>query len=194
MDTQICPGPQFLPFRLGSHSNHPPRHAFQAPTRRYGPDQLGVRQIHMKFSILLTFALLPTLLYGLDEPKNTVELFTDKIEVQQNGNGKDLIIEIREIFREKTFSEVVVIKESGASVPSTMFVVKGMYSIAKARNVKYFINLKEWKDNDGSYHYIIGFSNDNEKNPREQFLDLYDPSKDLKFMSVDQFSKLFEKN
>jgi hypothetical protein len=42
VDNRIPTGPQFLPFRLGSRSNHPPRHSFQAPTRRYGPDQLGV--------------------------------------------------------------------------------------------------------------------------------------------------------
>ncbi len=54
VDSRISTGPQFLPFRLVSRSNHPPRHSFQAPTRRYGPDQLGVRlNLQMKYWIYL---------------------------------------------------------------------------------------------------------------------------------------------
>jgi hypothetical protein len=42
LDDKIHSGPQFLPFRLSSHSIHPPR-IIQAPQfPGYGPGELGV--------------------------------------------------------------------------------------------------------------------------------------------------------
>ena len=43
------------------------------------------------------------------------------------------------------------------SVPSSMFIANGMYAIAKRRNKKYFITLKDWDEGDSSFTKI-GFS------------------------------------
>jgi hypothetical protein len=144
----------------------------------------------MKSLLLLSIAL--SFAQAADSNNNDVKLYHDSVE-QKNTGGKDLISEFTEIIRGEKTSEVIVKRTSGASVPSVMFVAKGVYSIAKIRNKKFFINLKEWRDGDMETHYIFGFADDDKVDPRKEFANQYDDAKDLGFMSVEQFSLVFEK-
>jgi len=101
--------------------------------------------------------------------------------------GKDLIMTLDEVERREKFSIIKVKYISGASVPSSMFVVKGCYEIARIRGMKYFINLREWTDEEGYWVYKIGFSETNRVDPKVFFGDDIDDSKDLEFLSVEDY-------
>src|SRR5438132_13502774 len=78
-------------------------------------------------------------------------------EVDESAGAKPLKMRFEEIERAPRYSIVQVTRSSGASVPSIMFVVHGMWEIARARNAAYFINLKEWTADDGKWLYKVGF-------------------------------------
>ena len=113
---------------------------------------------------------------------------------QKNPGGKDLVMTFRKISREERTSLAKVTYRSGASVPSTMFVVHGFYEVAKARKSKYFINLKEWDAPDGDRMYVVGFSNDKDVSIREYFRfnePLSVPDRH-EFLSVNEYARIFE--
>ena len=107
--------------------------------------------------------------------------------------GKDLIMVFDEIERQDKFSIVRVKHTSGASVPSIMFMVKGCYEIAKLRGAKYFINLKEWSDEQGYWMYKIGYTSDKNNSPKVFFGDDIDKSKELEYLSVEDYKMIFER-
>ena len=113
---------------------------------------------------------------------------------QRNPGGKDLVMTFQEVRRDEKTSLAKVAYRSGASVPSSMFVVRGFYDVAKARGYKYFINLKEWDAPDGDRMYLIGLSNDKSVSISEYFGFTEPPSVPDRhqFLSVDEFSRLFE--
>lgn len=117
---------------------------------------------------------------------NESKLYEASVNVK-NKNGKDLIMSFKETERKENISLVSLTFESGSSVASSMFIAKGMYKIAKSRNMVYFVNLKEWKAEDGSRKYIVGFSNDKSLNIAEFFGENADTNKKLKFLSTQQF-------
>src|SRR5690606_7781753 len=84
---------------------------------------------------------------------------------EKPSNGKPLRIAIREVERGDLTSRLVVEFSSGASVPSAMAVARAAYDIAKDRKKCFFINLKEWEDEEGKWNYIIGFTNKKEPSP-----------------------------
>lgn len=88
---------------------------------------------------------------------------------ETNRGGKDLVMTFQELSRDEKTSTAKVTFKSGASVPSIMFVVRGFYDIAKARDAGYFIKLKEWKDADGGWMYLVGFSSDRNIDPQRYF-------------------------
>ena len=79
-------------------------------------------------------------------------------EVQESDGPKPLKMRLEEIEREPKYSIVQVTRSGGASVPSIMFVVRGMWEIARRRDAAYFINLKEWSPEDGKWLYKVGFA------------------------------------
>ncbi len=120
------------------------------------------------------------------------DLYHQEMSVKAK-EGKDFIMSLEEVERQKTFSIIKVKHTSGASVPSAVFIVKGCYEIAKIRGAGYFINLKEWEDDRGNWLYKIGFSSNPNVNPKEYFGDDIDLSKDLEFMSVQSYDLLWGK-
>jgi hypothetical protein len=113
---------------------------------------------------------------------------------QKNPGGKDLIMTFREVSRDERTSLAKVTFRSGASVPSSMFVARGFYDIAKARGAKYFINLKEWDGPDGDRMYLVGLSNDRNVSISQYFRPNEAPSApdQPEFLSVDEFARIFE--
>jgi hypothetical protein len=111
---------------------------------------------------------------------------------QKNPAGKDLIMTFREVSRDERTSLAKVTFRSGASVPSSMFVARGFYDIAKARGAKYFINLKEWDGPDGDRMYLVGISNDRNVSIPQYFKLNEAPAPDQpEFLSVDEFARVF---
>lgn len=109
--------------------------------------------------------------------------------------GKDLVMMLKEVRLDAKTSEVKVTHTSGASVASSMFILRGCYDIAKAREAAFFIKLKETKAADGSTLLLLGFTNDDKVDPKTHF-DLKEalPAKDEhEFMSVKEMEALFGK-
>jgi hypothetical protein len=107
------------------------------------------------------------------------------------AGGKDLIMKLEELRRDAKTSEIKVVHTSGASVPSSMFIMRGCYDIAQARKAAFFIKLKEWKAEDGTTHMLLGFSNDENVDPKT-FFDLKEPlSEKAEFMVVKEMEALF---
>ena len=120
------------------------------------------------------------------------DLYHEEVN-HKSKDGKDLIMVFDELQRHDKFSIVRVKYTSGASVPSIMFVVKGCYEIAKLRKEKYFINLREWSDSQGSWIYKIGYTSDKSNDPKKYFGNDIDMSKELEYMSVDDFALIFNR-
>jgi hypothetical protein len=117
--------------------------------------------------------------------------YHDEVNVTAKNGGKDLVMTLDEVERHERFSIVRVRYVSGASVPSAMFIVKGLRRMAMLRGVACFINLKEWQGGEKDWFYKVGFSSDNTVDPRTYFGDDIDISKSLEFMSVAQFGVVF---
>jgi hypothetical protein len=142
------------------------------------------------YSLIIPLALL--CLLGANPSAHAQHLHRAEIN-QPNPGGKDTIIKLEELRRDAKTSEIQVITASGASVPSAMFIMRGCYDIARARNAAFFIQLKEWKAPDGSTHFLVGFTNDNKVNPQAHF-DLKDPlpqDDEFTFMAVKELDVLF---
>lgn len=120
------------------------------------------------------------------------DLYHEKVD-HKSKEGKDLIMIFDELERNEKFSIVRVKFTSGASVPSIMFMVKGCYKIAKLRNEQFFINLKEWTDSQGNWLYKIGYTSDKNNDPRKYFGNDIDNSKNLEYMSIEEFALIFER-
>lgn len=133
--------------------------------------------------ISILFLILPFVAQG-------AELYHQEIHIKAK-EGKDLIMVLDEVENHDRFSIIKVKHTSGASVPSIMFVVKGFYEMARLRKTDYFINLKEWIDDQGNWVYMIGFCSDPSVNPSTYFGNNVDQSKDLKFMAVKDYDLLW---
>ena len=121
------------------------------------------------------------------EPADTLH----RREVKQvNPGGKDLRMSFEEVRREDKTSLAKVTFVSGASVPASMFIVRGFYDIAKARGATHFIKLKEWRGQDDSWMYLVGFSNSKDIVPKEYFK--LAESVEANFMAVSDFDPLFK--
>ena len=109
-------------------------------------------------------------------------------EVQESSGPKPLKMRLEEIERGANYSVVQVTRISGASVPSTMFVVRGMWEIARRRNAAYFINLKEWTTADGKTLYKAGFADTDQLDVKAYF---GESPADPKFLSVKDYAEIF---
>jgi len=120
------------------------------------------------------------------------EALVHKEVSQKNPGGKDLEMVFREVQRDDRPSLAKVTYRSGASVPSSVFIMCGFLDTAKARRAQYFINLKEWDGPDGDRMYLIGFSNDRTISIQQYFQFDERPSAPDRheLLSVDQFSRI----
>ena len=119
------------------------------------------------------------------------KLFYDSVKTNPD-EGKPLNMKFKEISREEKYSIVEVKYISGASVPSTMFIVKGMYEIAKLRGSNYFINLKEWKNENGDWMYKVGFTNNDNIDLSSYFGEDLKNKEKLKFLSVSDYKLIWD--
>ena len=58
--------------------------------------------------------------------------------------------------------------------------------------MKYFVNLKEWDDDQGNRLYKIGYTSNKSNDPKVYFGEDIDKTKDLKYLAVKDFMKLFK--
>ena len=108
-----------------------------------------------------------------------------------NECGKPLKMRFEEIERAPHYSIIRVTHESGASVPSIMFVTRGMWEIARIRGTPFFITLKEWLDEDDRWMYKVGFA-PNDKVDIASYFKEPAPA-ELKYSSVKEFEPIFGK-
>jgi hypothetical protein len=82
-----------------------------------------------------------------------------QMEVKQSAvsGGKPLEMEFREVERETNASIVEVKYVSGASVPSSMFVMRGVCKVVRARGAKYFSSQKVFGAFEGKTRYRVSF-------------------------------------
>jgi hypothetical protein len=87
---------------------------------------------------------------------------TDLVYMEAQGepaeNGKILKMIFRETERNPEQSIAQVTFESGGSVSSSLFVIKGFCKIAKSRKSKYFRKLSESENSNGLWIYTVGFA------------------------------------
>jgi len=120
------------------------------------------------------------------------ELHRREVNEKSAAGGKDLVMKLEELRRDAKTSEIKITHTSGASVPSSMFIMRGCYDIAKARQAACFIKLKEWTAEDNTTHMLLGFSDDNKVDP-QAFFDLKKPlpAAEAEFMAVKDMDAMF---
>jgi hypothetical protein len=111
-------------------------------------------------------------------------------EVNEEGGPKPLKMRVEEIERAPRFSILRVTHTSGASVPSSMFVARALWEIARLRKTEFFINLKEWDGPDGTRLYKVGYSDSDKVDVPEYFGETPD---NPMFMSVHLFAPVFDR-
>jgi Protein of unknown function (DUF1559) len=112
----------------------------------------------------------------------------------------NIAMHAKELKREEKTSTIQIVrtkKIKASAVEQSMFAVRAIYEVAKARKCEYFVNLKEWTDKDGSQIYIAGFTNEKDADLKKEFGDEYSYENEFgqkrKFLSISQFGVLFER-
>ncbi len=144
--------------------------------------------------IIVTVACATALLVSITFA-GTNEVALIHLDSRDYNGSSNLVMKAMELERNAKTSKIKVVYEKGGSVGSSMFVAMAFYEIAKARGFRYFINLKEWEDQDGSWTYICGFTNkkrtDIKKEFGPEFSDLDDAGEKKHVMSVSVCDKVF---
>src|ERR1700719_2500493 len=117
---------------------------------------------HTVTSAILLLALFP--LVRAASP----ELYVREVD-ESAGTGKPLRMRFEEIERAPLYSVVQVTHTSGASVPSVMFVVRGMWEMAHQRRTPFFIKLREWTAPGGKWLYKVGFASSDQVDVHSYF-------------------------
>lgn len=112
-------------------------------------------------------------------------------------DGNDVIMKGTELKRDEKISNLkIVMKKKTGSVGSSMGIAKVFYTIAKARKCEYFVNLKEWKDEDGNLVFIGGFTNKEDVDIQKEFGNQFDEKDESgqkrMLLSVSDFALIFE--
>jgi hypothetical protein len=107
----------------------------------------------------------------------------------------DYVITIKELERTGSISKVMVDWKKGYSVGSAMFNARALYDIAKARDAEYCVTLKEWKEPDGTWIMLVGFTNTKDADIQEEFgkqFSYYDDSGQKRgYLKVSDYDMLF---
>lgn len=108
--------------------------------------------------------------------------FMRVVELERNANTSKLRLTYQKL---------------GSSVGSSMFIMRGFYEVAKARGAEYFINLKEWDDQNGGRIYIAGFTKIKDADLKKEFGEEFDYENEFGqkrgFMGVSQLKMIFER-
>lgn len=143
---------------------------------------MKTKSILLLAAILLTFPVLSP----------AQELHRREVNEKAAAGGKDLVMKLEELRRDAKTSEIKITHTSGASVPSSLFIMRGCYDIAKARQAAFFIKLKEWTAEDKTTHMLLGFSDDNKVDPQSYFdLKKALPAGEAEFMAVKDLEAMF---
>jgi hypothetical protein len=89
-------------------------------------------------SVLLSITLLVCVEHAHAQAPRTVNLVVLSVDDQGASGGKPLKVTFAELKREAEYSIVEVAFTSGASVPSSLFVLRGMCTIMRSRGERYF--------------------------------------------------------
>jgi len=142
--------------------------------------------------VLVILAPLPCLAQG--KQPQLVEFDSEAV------GDPNIAMRAKELKREEKTSTIQIVrtkKIKASAVGQSMFVVRALYEVAKARKCEYFVNLKEWTDKDGSQIYIAGFTNEKDADLKKEFGDEYSYENECgqkrKFLSISQFGVLFER-
>lgn len=96
----------------------------------------------------------------------------------------------------KTSKLRLTYKKLGSAVGSSMFIMRGFYEVAKARGTEYFVNLKEWSEEQGSRIFIAGFTNNKDADIKKEFGEEFSSESDhgqkRLLLSTSQFKMVFE--
>ncbi len=140
-DNYTYTGPQFLPFRLSSRSNHPPR-IIQAPRfPGYVPGELGVRKIHMKtFLLFVIISILAaedtvsvTLVREVAKENEKIEEFA--IHGIGYSGERTIMAELIEGFKDNKHAEAVYLRLSNSG--SLSEALYGLYGLALIKSKSY---------------------------------------------------------
>jgi len=127
------------------------------------------------------------LLVLVAQPLVAADLYVREVN-EPAGTGKPLRMRFEEIEHTPRYSLVQVTFISGASVPSSMFIVRGMWEMAHQRGLPFFIKLKEWEAPDGKWMYKVGFSHSDKVDLPSFF---GEAPTEIRFMSVTDFDRIF---
>ena len=123
---------------------------------------------------------------------------TSLVQIDSRDFGDtNTLMKVVEVERNANTSKLrLTYKKLGSSVGSSMFIMRGVYEVAKARGAEYFINLKEWDDPNEGRIYIAGFTNTKDADLKKEFGEefSYETEYGQKrgYMSVSQLRILFE--
>jgi hypothetical protein len=104
-------------------------------------------------------------------------------------------VRVDEVAREGNVSRLHVVPRQGGPTATSLFVTEAMYRIAKARGAACFIPLRKTEAKDGSWDFLVGFSDDKDADLHA----LFGPAGDeaaahhAAFLSVAQFALLFDR-
>ena len=105
------------------------------------------------------------------------------------------VITIKELERTGNISKVMVDRKKGYSVGSAMFTGRALYGIAKARDSEYCVTLKEWKEPDGTWIMLVGFTNTKDADIQAEFgkqFGYYDDSGEKRgYLKVSDYDMFF---
>lgn len=97
---------------------------------------------------------------------------------------------------EKTSTIRVTQKTLLPPTAGIMTLTRGFYELAKSRGAEYFVNLKEWNDNEGGRIYVVGFTNTKDADLKKEFGEMYDYQNESDhkrdYMSVSECKMLFD--
>jgi predicted Zn-dependent peptidase len=108
------------------------------------------------------------------------------------------LMKIVELERNANTSKLrLTYQKRGSSVGSSMFIMRGFYEVAKARGAAYFVNLKEWDDQQGGHLFVAGFTNTKDTDLKQEFGKEFDYANEYgqkrECLSVAQFKMIFER-
>ncbi|WP_394778637.1 hypothetical protein [Undibacterium sp.] len=118
------------------------------------------------------------------------------IEIHQPaGQGKPLDLRVQELSRDAKTSTVEIHFVSGASVPSSMFIMHAIYDIARARGDRYFVKLDEQAGDAGKRTILIGFSREKVEDIDTYYDTAHLPHHEarLEQLDADMFDLVFKK-
>ncbi len=101
-------------------------------------------------------------------------------------------VRVEEVKREDSLSVVQITRSSGPSGDESLFVIRAFCLIAKEREMRYFIIIKEGDNEEGIYTYRIGYMNERIDNLKGHFGVTYDkPVSEKELMDTRDLMAMF---